>query len=92
MKFGLVLIFLFLCGCGVMGGGSSYRVEVTDPSGRVLRAYADTVQASESVELEFRGNPLSGEVDALVFRKKGAQVGGWNNSVLEKALDRIPEQ
>ena len=86
----LLLSALLLTACGVMGGGSSYRVEVVDPSGRVFRATADTVQAAESVDLQFQGNPLTGEITGLTFSKTGAQTGGWNNAVLEKALDRIP--
>lgn len=91
-SFVIIALCFLLAGCGVMGGGSTYKVEVVDPSGRILRASADTVQASESVELEFKGNPLTGDIQGLSFKKQGAQLGGWNNSVLEKALDRIPRQ
>ena len=88
----VVFAALFLSGCGVMGGGSTYRVEVVDPTGRTLRASADTVQPSESVELVFLGNPLTGEIHGLTFKKQGTQPGGWSNSILEKALEKIPNQ
>lgn len=88
----IILTAAALAGCaGALGGGSSYRVEVTDPAtGRVFRATADTLQSTESMTLNFQGNPLTGEVTGLTFSKTGTQNGAYSNAVMEKLVDKIP--
>lgn len=81
---------LCVTGClGVAGGGSTYRVDMVRPDGVKFSASADTVQASETVTLDFEGNPLTGDIKSMRFSKTGVTQGVWSNELLSKSLDRI---
>lgn len=90
MRWLIALSILFLSGCGALGGGATYRVDITTPDGHILHAQADTVQSSDTVELDFIGNPLTGEIKGLTFKKTGVKEGQWTNDVINKLIQRIP--
>lgn len=80
---------LLLGGCGALGGGASYRVELHRPDGTLLIARADSVESSDIVELQVDRNEAD-QITGLRFVKKGVEPGVWSNSVMEEALKRIP--
>ena len=65
------LFAMFLSGCGAMSGGATYRVEVTNPDGTMVRASADVVSESDSVEAEFVRD--SQGVKSVRFSKQGTR-------------------
>ena len=81
---------LIIGGCGVLGGGASYRAELTGADGRRFVVRADSATSAEEVTFDFIGNPLTGEITGLRFSKRGVQPGEAVYKTISEIVARIP--
>lgn len=77
-----ILMLFALTGCaGALGGGSSYRVEWTEPDGTHVRATADSAEKTNQIEFILSRNDKG---EPTITLNKKSEAGTWSNPMLEK--------